>query len=241
MTSGIVNMLAHYPYKEPTNYFRPKICSSKQDWPQHYDHLTSSCSLSSTSLKYKCIRTVCETHMGLLTLLNEMTSSPLQHTKKKQDTAGDWTLSQQSQECHHRSLLLFCCCCKGKSKTWRNKQEVCSSRKRKPLHAWLLHYPVTTRGFLFITRLKLEDKTTGFPNPRHYPRHCIGIWLIPRYLFIHTKNATIPASLVILKAVFPLQFGRTRGSKGQWGLSCLVWSCNGKRDKQCKPPHPPPT
>lgn len=120
--------------------------------------------------------------------------------KKKQDTAGDWTLSWQSQECHHRSLLLFSCCCKGKSKTWRNKQEVCSSRKRKPLHTWLLHYLVSERGFL-CHEAETRRQTTGFPNPQHSPRYYFGIGLIPHYPFVHT-NATKPASRVILKAVF---------------------------------------
>lgn len=35
---------------------------------------------------------------------------------KKQDTAGDRTLSQQCQECHHRSLLLFVVAVRAKAK-----------------------------------------------------------------------------------------------------------------------------
>lgn len=120
--------------------------------------------------------------------------------KKKQDTAGDWTLSWQSQECHHRSLLLFCCCCKGKSKTWRNKPEVCSSRKRKPLRTWLLHYPVSARGSR-CHEAETRRQTTGFPHPQHYPRYYIGIdWFLD--ILSSILIATIPASPVILKAVF---------------------------------------
>lgn len=156
---------------------------------------------------------------------------------KKQDTAGKWTLSWQSQECHHRSLLLFCCCCKaGKSKTWRNKPGgLFLQEKQNPSNTWLryLHRMRISLGHKPETR----RQTTGSPVPRHSPQwpRCIG-WF--HDILFHINKTTIPASLVMLKSCSPFATQQDTGQK-QWRLSCPVYSCN-ERQRQFKLPPPTP-
>lgn len=151
----------------------------------------------------------------------------MQLINKKQDTAGNWTPSQQSRECHHRSLLLFCCCCKGKSKTWRNNTEVCSSRKRKPLHTWPLHYPVTTRGFLGH-EAETRRWDIRFPHSPAFPT-ALNWHNDFHHLFIHIKrhDTSIPGDTQSLFSFAIRQDSRIKGIAK--AFSCLFCSCNGKR------------
>lgn len=167
-----------------------------------------------------------------------MTLDFLQLINKKQDTAGNWTLSQQSQECHHRSLLLFCCCCKGKSKTWRNKTDVCSSRKRKPLHTRLLHYPVTTRGFLG-REAETRRWDILFPHSPAFPTALNWYIMISTIFFIHIKrhDTSIPGDTQSL--FFLCNSAGLADQKGQCRLFLVYFAAATEKDKQFKPPRPP--
>ena len=125
-------------------------------------------------------------------------------TALKQDTAGDRTLSQQSQECHHRGLLLFVVAVRAKAKPGgTNKYLFVPPGKENPSTPGC--YIIVTEGAfcaLSVTKLKLENRKLISPIPsmahnstRMKFQRCAAI------------AATIPASLVTLKAFYPSQFG----------------------------------
>lgn len=94
------------------------------------------------------------------------------------------------------------------------------------------NYAVTT-GILLVTRLKLEQRDVWFPQSPKFPTATLYWCIIPRNPFSHNKT-TIPESLV--KAIFPSAIQHESRVNWQWRLSCQFYGCNGKKDRQFKPP-----
>lgn len=127
--------------------------------------------------------------------------------------------------------MLFVVAVRAKAKPGGTSERLArSSRKRKPLHAWPLHYLVTPRGdfcSLLVTRLKLENRKLVSPIPI-MAHNRIGTKL--QTLSFGISAAATIASLVMLKAFYPSQFGG-KDSEG----SRKAYSWNVKRDNNLGP------
>lgn len=105
--------------------------------------------------------------------------------------------------------------------------QVCSSRKRKPLHTRLLHYPVTTRGFLGH-EAETRRWDIWFPHSPAFPT-ALNWHNDFHHLFIHIKrhDTSIPGDTQSLFSFAIRQDSRIKGIAK--AFSCLFCSCNGKR------------
>lgn len=83
---------------------------------------------------------------------------------KKQDTAGDRTLSWQCQECHHRGLLLFVVAVRAKAKPGGTKYLFLQEKKTHPRLAVIIS-PLQRGFLLLVTKLKLENRKLVSPIP----------------------------------------------------------------------------
>lgn len=159
----------------------------------------------------------------------------MQHTKKSKTPQGIEPCPDKVRSATTGVFCFFVVAVREKAKPGGTSKSLFLQEKKTPPH------PVAT---LFCHCMEIclgheagtRRQTTGFPISPAVPT-TVFEWLIPWHPLIHT-NDTIPASLMILKAVYPLHFGGTQGSKGNWRFSCQVYSCNVKRQDNLTPPPP---
>lgn len=149
---------------------------------------------------------------------------------KKQDTAGDRTLSWQCQECHHRGLLLFVVAVRAKAKPGGTKYLFLQEKKTHPRLAVTIS-PLQ-RGFLLTLGHEAETRKqeTGFPHPQHGPQQCS--YKIPNVSDLCHRQYQHPW-WCSKPFIHPNLAGRIV-------KTCKVYGCNVKEDNNLGLPPPTP-
>lgn len=94
----------------------------------------------------------------------------MQHTRKSKTPQGIEPRPNKVGSATTGVFCFFVVAVRAKAKPGGTSRLFPQEKKTPPHLAATLS---RRKGTFLDTRLKLEDRTTGFPEPRHCPQHCI--------------------------------------------------------------------